>query len=315
MKFFWPIYFFAAVVGTAGVYLAAPLARPYVDAVFGTTEPASVRDESTPQGAAVLQAVPPSSPAQDSGADARARPGTGAAARPPLPDDGDEAAPAMNGIYPVSRNEKPGWGITFQRTSYFGLDGARLGHVPGGVLLEYRDKRVASIGNMVECVLLENGTPSAPLLVSRKDVLLFTGSYTKLTARQRADLQAYYALSGKIGLRKTELLQAAAAKNPFFATYNQAYKSYMAHIDAAKALTEKRDHAAEQDKTRLEDQLREMKVAETALRQEYDAIHAKFRLWKEQHTNEIAKAETDADVQKWSQEMKALRTRIPGLAL
>lgn len=310
MKFFWPIYVLTAVVGTAGVYVMAPLARPYVEAVFGKPElaPPSAAAGAEHSGGLELKTVAPLPPAEEESVPSRPD-------KPAVADEGDEMAPAMNGIYLAARGERPVWGITFQRATYYGLDGARLGHVPGGVLLDYREARVSSIGNMVECVLRENGTPSAPRLVSKKDVYLFTGSYTNLSDKQRANLQAYYALSGKVGVRKVELLQAAAAKNPFFATYNKAYRAYMAHIDAAKALTAKRDRATEAEKTRLEEQLREMKVAETALRTEYDAIHAKFRLWKEQHANEIAKAENDADVQKWTQEMTALRSSIPGLAL
>ena len=308
MRFFWPIYFLTAAAGTAGVYLAAPLARPYVETVLGTREmaltPAAPQGLGTPDSPVPQTAAPPPPEAREPAPPA-ADPGV----------DDDVSAPAMNGIYLATRNDKPGWGITSRRATFYGLDGARLGHVPGGVLLDYKAARVSSIGDMVECVLLENGIPSAPRLVSRKEVHLFTGSYTKLSAKQRADLQAYYALSGKVSLRKNELLQAAAAANPFFATYNQAYKAYMAHIEAAKALAGKRDRAAGPDKSRLEDQLREMKVAETSLRAQYDATHEKFRAWKDQHTNEIAKAENDPDVLKWTREMQALRSSVPGLAL
>jgi hypothetical protein len=309
MKFFWPIYLFAAVVGTAGVYVAAPLARPYVEPFFGRRNfsPAAHQEQQPAAMIEVKNVAPLSSVTTE--------PEPSAPAAAAASDEGDEVSPAMNGIYPAARNEKPGWGITFQRTSTYGLDGARLGHVPGGVLLEYRNARVSSAGNMVECVLLENGTPSAPRLVSKKDVCLFTGTYAKLSAKQRSALLAYYTLSGKIGQRKTELLQASAARNPYFSEYNQAYKTYMAHIDKAKALTAQRDKATELDKSRLEDRLREMKVAETALRTQYDALHAKFRAWKQEHANEIAKAENDPDVKRWTQEMAALRQRVPGLAL
>jgi cell division septum initiation protein DivIVA len=88
----------------------------------------------------------------------------------------------------------------------------------------------------------------------------------------------------------------------------------MAHIESAKELAGKRDRATELEKTQLEDRLREMKIAETRLRTEYDAQLLKFRTWKQEHANEIAKPENDPDVKKWMQEMAALRPRIPGLA-
>ena len=303
MKFFWPIYFLSAFVGTAGVYVAAPLTRPYVAALFGTREEKQPVSEGTgTQGAIALKPAPAPAPS---------RPAAPAAA-----EEGNEGAPVMKGLFLVTRSsDKPGWGITFQRATYYGLDGTRMGFVPGGVMLDYRNTRVSSVGTMVECVLLENGTPSAPLLVNKKDILLFTGSHTKLTAQQRADLQVYYALSGKIGLRKIELLQAAAAKNPFFATYNQTYKNYMTHVQEAKELTTKRDQATGTERTQIEDQLHTMKMAETALRQDYDASQAKFRVWKEQHAKELPTAENDPDVKKWTQEMDALRSGLLGLTL
>ncbi|MEI7901209.1 MAG: hypothetical protein WCK89_13230 [bacterium] len=309
MKFSWFIFFLTAVVSTAGMYVAAPLARPYITAVFGKREvaqPPPAPQEREPP--AMLVEKPDVQPSPVTEAPVPSRPDIPAA----VAEEAD-SAPALNGIYLALRDEKPGWGITSQRTTYYGLDGARLGQVPGGVLLDYRDTRVSSIGNMVECVLLESGTPSAPCLVNSKDVYLFTESYTKLSARQRADLQAYYVFNGKIGVRKTELLQMAAAKNPFFETYNQAYKAYMAHIETAKTLAAKRDRATGFEKSRLEDQLREMKVSETALRMEYDKTHAKFRLWKEQHASELAKLENDPDVLKWTKEMQVLRSSVPGL--
>jgi hypothetical protein len=306
MKFFWPIYLLTAVASTAVVYVAAPLARPQAKPAVdkpGAASPAT--QESAPPAETELRTVAPLPPATT-------EPGAATAS---ADEDAYDFAPAVLGISLATRHDKPAWGISAQRTTTYGLDGSRLGHVPGGTLLEYRAARVASIGNMVECVLLENDKPSAPCLVGKKDVQLFTGSYAKLSAKRRTALQAYYALNGKISQRKIELLQAAASKNPYFAEYNQAYKKYMAHIEAAKVLNTKRDKATELDKSRIEDQLREMKVAETALRQEYDAIHTKFRAWKDQHSGELAKAENDPDVQKWRQEMDVFRSSIPGLAL
>jgi hypothetical protein len=309
MKFFWPIYLLTGVVGTAGLYVAAPLARPYVAAVFGKRSVAPTEAQGNGSSGELRLKTEASSSARESES-----PDPIGSAAPAVADAGDEVSPARNGIVLATRTDKPTWGITSQRTTTFGLDGTRLGHVSGGILLEYRSARVSSIGNMVESVLLENGTPSAPRLISKKDVYLFTGSYTRLSAKQRADLLAYYTLSGKIAQRKNELLLASAEKNPYFSAYSQAYKAYSEQIEVAKVLTRKRDHATELDKARLEDQLREMKVATTALRNEYDATHEKFRVWKDQHTNEIAKAENDPDVLKWTLEMNALSASIPGLA-
>lgn len=307
------------VIGTCGVYVAAPLARPLVAALKGPASAEGRRPES--QGALALKPVPsrvpevvkpPVKPAAQELRAADAPAPREAPQQVVRPDE--EQPPALNGIFLAQRGDKPGWGVTHQRASYYTLEGARVGGVAGGVILEYRNAHTSSKGGMVECVIYENGSPSAPLLVSTKDVFLFTGTFRKLSERQIKDVQAYYALSGKIASRKTELLQAAAAKNPHFAVYNAAHTALMAHIESAKELAGKRDRATELEKTQLEDRLREMKIAETRLRTEYDAQLLKFRTWKQEHASEIAKPENDPDVKKWMQEMAALRPRIPGLA-
>ncbi|HRR35354.1 MAG TPA: hypothetical protein P5026_14745 [Kiritimatiellia bacterium] len=226
----------------------------------------------------------------------------------------EELPPALNGIYLAQRGERPGWGITHQRTVYYALDGSRAGDVEAGVLLDFLGTRTSSKGGMVECVLKEENIAATPVLVSASDVFLFTGDYKKLSQRQRDDLKAYYVLTGKIAARKKELLQRAADKNPFFAEYQAAYKKLMAHIETARELSLKRDKASELEKMRIEDSLRQMKMAEAQLRKTYDAIHLKFRAWKEQHANELDKPENDAQIQQWTQQRLALIPRVPGLA-
>ena len=324
MRFFWPIYVLSATVATVGVYVAAPLVRPYVpEFLKRPSKTAQGSGDDRSQSGPVLKYVPSSVPVAADTSEAEGTSDkavkTEASGRVETPgsadasDSAEELPPALNGIYLAQRGDKPGWGITHQRTAYYQLDGSRAGEVQGGVLLDFRGTRTSSKGGMVECVLHENGTPSAPVLLGVNDAFLFTGDRTKLSARQLSNLQAYYALRGKIAGRKNELLQVSAAKNPFFEAYQAAYKTLMAQIDRAKELTAQRDRATELDKMRIEDQLREMKMKETRLRTEYDALHLKFRTWKQQHANELAKPEDDPFVKQWSQQMADLRPRVPGL--
>jgi hypothetical protein len=304
MRYFWPIYLVTAAVGTAGVYVAAPLARPFVP------------DALKRAVSAVLSRQPPETEA--SGAETLSPPSP---LSPPsmLPSprqdaEADELPPALHGIYFAQRGEKPGWGVTRHPTAYYTSDGTRAGQVDGGVLLDFQGTRTSSKGGMVECILHGENIPATPLLVSAADIYLFTGDYRKLSSNQLADLKAYYALGGKIALRKKELLQDAARKNPFFESYQTSYNTLMAHVEQAKELTTRRDKAMDLDRMRVEDKLREMKVAEVRLRKEYDEIHQKFRTWKEQHANELAKPENDASVRQWAQQQAELIPRVPGLA-
>jgi hypothetical protein len=300
MKFFWPIYVTSWVVGTAGIYVAAPYARPYVAGFF-----APVSSE-------------PAAEAADSEEQEQVRTGMntqGQTQPEDAPATNDEVLPALQGVYPVFRGDPPGWGITFHRSTYYKPDGVCVGNVSGGVLFDFRATRKTSRGVMIEGLFFQNGVTNGPYLVSRKDVHLFTGSHTKLSIRQRDAVLGYYALSGKIELRKFELLQASAAKNPHFSAYKDAYQVLTAHIEKAKEMMEQRDKATEVDKVRLEDQLREMKMVEARLKTEFEAQHLKFRTWKDQHASEFAKPENDPDVKRWTQEMSVQRDIVPGLAL
>ena len=306
MKFFWPIYLSSLFIGTAGVYVAAPMARPYVSGIFGknTSRP-------SPAGKANVPSAQPEKPRLP----AAAVPSQPAPPVSAPPEESDDTPPVLQGINLASRGDKPTWGVTHQRTSYYKTNGARLGHVQGGTLISFKEMRPSSKGMMVACQLLTDGSSNDVYLVSSKDVCLFTGSYAQLTSRQIDALKTYYTLNGKISQRKTELLQVSASKNPFFTAYNAAYTVYTAQIDKAKELTVQRDRATGAEKSSLEDQLREMKMAETRLKAEYEDEHLKFRTWKEQHASELAKPENDPDVKKWTQEMGELRSRIAGLAL
>ncbi len=304
MKFFWPIFLSSLVVGTVGMYMAAPFARPYVSGLFGSekAEPMAAETGTHEQIRTFTEThVPAPQPA------ATAAQTTAAA--------DDDTPPALVGVYPVGRGDRPGWGVTHQRATYYKPDGSRLGSVAGGVLFDFKESRQTSKGVMIEGLFFQNGATNGPYLVSRKDVHLFTASHEKMSARQLDALRAYYALSGKIGMRKTELLQASAAKNPHFTAYNEAYRVFTAHIAKGKELLAQRDKATELDRARLDDRLREMKVAETKIKADYEALHLKFREWKTQHAVELAKPENDPDVMRWTQEMAALRKIIPGLAL
>ena len=294
MRNFWPIYLITATVGTVGVYIAAPMARPFVPDVLKRMIPVANSQQSVETA---NRAVPAPSPAPTSRVA-----------------EADELPPALHGIYLARSNEKPVWGITRHLASYYLPNGTRVGQVDGGIFLDFQNMRTSSKGNMVECILQGESIPATSMLVNLADVLLFTGDYRKLSTTQLADLKQYYALSGKIAVRKKELLQESAKKNPFFATYQASYNTLTRHTEQAKELTAQRDKATERDRMRIEDKLREMKVAEVQIRKDYDAIHQKFRAWKDQHASELAKPEDDASIRQWTRQQADLAPRMPGLA-
>jgi|GEM_PF-1052270 len=329
MRFFWPVYFCVAVAGTVGVYVTAPLARSYVpDFIKIAVVPESPDSNTAVPPVVVMKIVPSTAktvrPRRVTPDIASVAPAarkvetvteqTSGAGLPRI-ETVDELPPALNGIYFVRRGDTPGWGMAHQRASVYKLDGSYSGNIVAGTLVEYCDLKKSSKGTMVECVVIMDRRRSEQVLVSSTELRLFTGSYEKLSGRQIADLKKYYVLNGKIAERKSELLKIAAAKNPYFSQYEAAHKKLMSHIDRVKELIDQRDKATGLIKMRLEDQLRTMKYEDGRVRAEYDAIHKKFREWKEQNADAVAKPEKDPEIIKFSGEMAELRKRVPGLAI
>jgi len=303
MKLFWPLYLSCFFIGTAGVYFAAPLARPSVAAFLGkkTETPPST---SSLQGLAESIAEPAAAqpPAAEAPAESTAS----------TPDETDPP-PGAHDIYVVSYGHKPEWGVSVQQTSYYKLDGSHVGVVPGGTLFACKETRASSRGVMVACRFLSGATTNVFYLIAKKDACLFTGSPDALSPRQRDALKAFYELNGKVVLRKNELLLNSSEKNPNFTAYKNAYNAYMAHIEKGKELVMQRDHAVNADRARLDLQLEEMKASEAQLKTAYDAAHEKFRVWKKQHAGELANPEDDPDVRKWKKDMVPFHTIVPSL--
>lgn len=295
MRNFWSIYLLTAAAGTVAVYHWAPMARPYIPeslkTLLSTFTPEPAVQPETP----LLSPIPvaPTTTAKE---------------------EDDEMPPAMHGIFLARRGQEATWGITRQRASYYKLDGTRVGNVDSGVLFDFQSKRSSSKGDMVVCVLHGDNIPATPFLIGQPDILLFTGDRSKLSASQISDLKAYYSFSGQIAQRRKELLAASAQKNPFFEPYQAKYKTLMAHVEKAKALTAQRDKATDMQRMRISDQLHEMKQSEAKLRREYDEIHQKFKAWKDQHAGDQAKPDDDPFIKQWTGQRNALISRIPGLA-
>lgn len=327
---FWKVYVSVAVIGTVAIYYFAPLARPWLASHIKTKVFASPFNKQ-PRPALVLKTVASRSPrlptdvikpsvlaieSITSNVPVQPIAITVPANIPSKTNGENDLPPALNGIYLTRSGEMPGWGITHQRATIYTLDGDNKGYVSGGTLIDYRATRTSSKGEMVECLTLgEQGQTTAPVLISIKELYLFTASYSKLSARQLSALKSFYALNEKIVLRKNEMLLEAGAKNPHFNSYQIAYKKLMAQIDNAKVLITQRDNAKSSlEKMRFEDTLRTMKMDEGRLRSDYDKAHLAFLTWKQAHAQEMPKPENDPKVRAWAQEMNTLRILVPGLA-
>lgn len=307
MKKFWMIYVLVGVVGSAAIYLTAPLARPLMERFVKVEEEKTVVTnafESVPEpfdpDAEQPEQQPPVKPA--------VRPAVAIEAN----DIGDP--PALLGIFRVSGREKPSWGVVQTKTNLYAEDGKRLGEVPAGIIVYYKEARVSSKGTMAWCSLFHKGKEVGPFLIKRVDLILFTGDYEKLSQQQRATLEAYYKTKGTADERKKDLMQQLAVRNPYYTQYKAAYDKYMEHIDSSKALTAKRDATEGLVRSNLDDQLRRMKAEGVVLQKAYDEIHLKYKGWKEANAASLPDPAKDQKFAEYRAEMQRLGKLIPGLA-
>lgn len=301
------IYASVAIAGSLVIYLAAPLARPLMER-FVKAEVAQTVITNAPQ----LTHVPFDGDEEVPEIQSLVKPEVPPVAVVEANDIGDP--PALLGIFHVSGREKPSWGVVQTKTNLYAEDGKRLGEVPAGIVVYYKEARVSSKGTMAWCSLLHKGKEEGPFLIKRIDLALFTGDYGKLSTQQRATVEAYYKARSAAEERKKELMHQLAVKNPYYMQYKTAYELYMAHIDSSKALTAKRDAAEGLVRINADDQLRRMKTEGAALQKNYDEIHLKYKEWKEAHAASLPNFASDQKFNEHRSEMQRLAKLIPGLA-
>ena len=308
MRKFWIIYIVVAVVGSAGVYFLAPWARPLMERCVKQGENKVVADNSKFMSSTFVSAgdYDNSLPV-----DMSAEVVTNSVIQ-----SGDvfDDPPALIGIYRATGRDKPKWGVTRIKTNLYADDGRHLGEVPAGIVANYQDVRVSSMGSMVLCTLLYKGKEHGPGLLKQKDICLFTGDYMKLSKDQRGNLEAYYKTKGAMEERKIDLMHQFAIQNPYYTSYKAAYDGYMAHIGASKKLSMTHDITMGLKRSRLEDQLRKMKNEEAKLQKRYNAIHAKYKGWKDQNAAKLPDTVKDSRVREYRIELRRLARLIPGLA-
>ena len=296
MKIFWMIFFATFIVGSMAIYAYAPKAAPRVLAFFHA--------EGSPAEDPMVSHVPVKVEAEP------VRP----APEPLKTLDDDDVSPALEGIFPARSNEQPGWGITSHRVSYYKADGSYAGTVEGGVIFDCTKTVTSSKGTMIECRFLQEGMTDDPFLIGRKDAQFFTASHQKMSKSRTQALKDYYALNGKIEVRRTELLEKGAEQNPHFIAARVAHEAFQKNIQEAKRLEQMRDTLSDSKRVALEDKLRELKLKEVTLKKNFEEKQDKFVAWKKAHAAELPKPEDDTTIQEWAREKKRLAAALPGLA-
>lgn len=327
-------------MGTAGVYYAAPLARPYFATVptpsiasLGATsttkasaEPevrtqpdiATASETRSAPSASAASTVPAAesrtTTAQPAPVASAVSSSTASSTKPADNDDDDFTAPALNGVFVASAREVPTWGVTIKTIPYYKVDGSNQGALPPGTLLLCKSQHSSSRGDMVECMIRRDGRDTGPFLIARKEALFLSGQPEALSQRQLAVLTQYYALVSSIEARKKELIEKDAAINPYVPAARRAYETYVQNLDEAKKIAAARDAAEGMIRSKHEEKLGRLKFEATRLKAELDKAQAKLRDWKAKNPDKVSHPEKDPTILALLQQQKALAPKIPGLA-
>jgi hypothetical protein len=305
MRIFWILFIALLLTGTAAIYCYAPRYSSVIIAyVPDWLKPVAPTEGTTTYftNRVVVTSVPKET-----------APKTPPKPKPGVPEDESFVSPAMEGIYFARANEHPGWGVTYQKTTYYNEKGAYLGTIESGELLTcLSGKLTSSKGDLLACTVRTN-TPS-PLFIARKDAYFFTGDYNKLAKKQMQMLSAYYQLTAKIAERRKKILETNASMNPHFESSKAAYTELTKNIKEASQLQTKLPSATGVQKTELDDQLRTLKMKEVVLKKTFETIQSNFVAWKSSHAAQLPRPENDPEINAWQAEKQKLVSGLPGLA-
>ena len=310
MKKFWIIYIAVAVISSGIVWFASPLARPVMANLLKKKD----KPVAVAKAAPVVQSAGKDAPAQKSVSQSSSATPLPSSKKPASAEsDSREDPPALLGIFRVAGKGKPEWGVVRSKTNFYDESGKRLGEVPAGLIIKFVETRKSSKGLMIFCKFQYKGKIHGPYLVKRSELSLFTGNYMDLSENQRSNFENYYKTRSLMEVRKAEIMQQMAKKNPHYTQYKAAYDRYMDHIDQAKKLTAERDEATGLKRSNLDDKLRRMKNEQVALEKSYKKIHKKYKEWKTANNADIPDDISDPKIKEYRMEMRRLAKAIPGL--
>ena len=176
------------------------------------------------------------------------------------------------------------WGVTIVDTPFYDRDGKlRDEKLPGGTLVEQTASTKSSRGEMALCRIWRNGNWAGSYLVATSDLIRFDGGREKVDANDVDNLCAYYGLNAAFERRKEELVQKAAAANPYFAELKQKATVYNEHRNRAKELTAERNTAKGAARNQIIAELTRLKNAEAREAAEVQSLTRKYEDWKKAH--------------------------------
>ena len=315
------MYFFAAAVGTAGVYHGArPLgtacgwfptagAAPVSNAVPSSERPVLSAQPHPLHSAETSSAPAPvvsSSPSQTVSAPVATPTGTPAdasAATPP------PTVPVPSTVPPATVGCKA-WGLTLATVSYYSAAGERRGQLPIASLMDIEGTCDSSRGEMVRGRLERDGAMIGPYLVAASELVQFATPRSDVTPEIQSLLKQYYVTKNQLAERIAELKKDAADANPNASAYREALRQYNDFGAREKLLTEKRDRASGAERMRLMDQLRAMIPENTRLLRAVEESKTRYNSWKKSHPTDAPDTSKDARVQELQRRLSEIAPSV-----
>ena len=333
---FLPKYLAAAVIGSLAVYVGAPYLLPYLPGDKPTppdeapTEPVwtqvatdSVQSSefSVPGSDAEPAAV--ESKDEGTGNDSTVKPSNRQTVKPSNETSGSQGEPEVivenvRGYTPsterirASGSDVTYWGVTIVDAPFYDRDGKlRDTKLAGGTLIEQTGAKSSSRGEMAICRIWRNGNWAGSYLVATADLIRFDGGREEVDADDVDNLCTYYGLNAAVERRKEELVQKAAAANPYFAELKRKATAYKEHMKRAEELTAQRDTAKGAARNQIIAELTKLKNAEAREAAEVQALTRKYEEWKKAHpSSSMANPSSDPVCKGYLDKMAALKPKL-----
>jgi hypothetical protein len=207
------------------------------------------------------------------------------------------------------------WGTTIaSAASIYDATGKRLGQVPAGTLLEVKQHKESSAGDLLVCTLIVGGKrrPQA-VIVRNRDVIVNRGNLAAASERERALRVQYARILAGIATRKQQLKDGAAGSNPQKQQYVDAAREYKQFAERANRLREEYNTSSGPRRMEVADELRRLKHDEVKIVSAYKAAKQQHEEWKQNHKTTAPATDQDPTIQRLRQQKAATEDELAKL--
>jgi hypothetical protein len=208
---------------------------------------------------------------------------------------------------------RAGWGFVKSTSPYYGLDGKRLGALPGGTLFTYSDVKASSKNAVLVSTVKRGNAWEGPFLLDCTDIAGYEGSPDAIDPALLQSLSDYFTLSGKIADRKAELTEAALSANPHFESAKRAQQAYQDSVAKAADMERQMNTLTGARKSKALDALRAFKYEQVRIKAQADQAAAAYKAWKDAHPLDPSKLAADPQLLALQKQRQLLASKVANL--